>query len=476
MSSPNTAEELQRLTTVLAAQREAYGKAPYPSLQERREHLDRLEKVLRENIDAIVESLNTDFGGRSADETKIAEILTSLEGIKYYRKRIKKWMQPERRSLGLMGFPGEATVIHQPLGVVGIIVPWNYPLYLALGPLIAALAAGNRAMIKMSEFTPRTGELVKRLLASVFDEDHVAVFNGDVEVATAFSALPFDHLLFTGSTAVGRHIMRAAADNLTPVTLELGGKSPAIISADVPMKDAAERLCFGKSFNAGQTCVAPDYVLCPRDRVEQFVEQFRSSFASFYPTLKHNQDYTSIIDERQHKRLKSYLDDARKKGARIIEINPAKEDMSEGTNKIPLHLVLNANDSMKVMQEEIFGPILPIIPYNNLQEALDYINDRPRPLALYYFGYNKREQEYVLTHTRSGGVSINDTLMHVAQDDMPFGGVGHSGSGRYHGREGFETFSCVKGVHAKQRLNSGSLVFAPHGTLLHKLVYSVFIR
>lgn len=469
-------KQIQTLNRLFDAQRQAFRQNMTPSLEERKDNLKRLKQALLSHKKQLIEAINEDFGSRSPDETLLAEMMPSVQGINYALKNLKSWMSPSKRHVSLLFFPAKNEVQYQPLGVVGIIVPWNYPLYLAIGPLTCALAAGNRVLIKMSEYTPKTAETLKAVLAEVFQEDLVAVVTGDADVAVEFSRKPFDHLLFTGSTAVGKHVMRAAADNLTPVTLELGGKSPAIISADVPMKDAAERLCFGKSFNAGQTCVAPDYVLCPRDRVDQFVEQFRSSFASFYPTLKHNRDFTSIIDERQHKRLKSYLDDARKKGARIIEVNPAKEDMSEGTNKMPLYLVLNANDSMKVLQEEIFGPILPIIPYNSLQEALDYINDRPRPLALYYFGYNKREQEYVLTHTRSGGVSINDTLMHVAQDDMPFGGVGHSGTGRYHGREGFETFSCVKGVHIKQRMNSGSLVFAPHGTLLHKLVYSVFIR
>src|SRR5690625_666133 len=475
MSSPNTAEELQRLTTVLAAQREAYGKAPYPSLQERREHLDRLEKVLRENIDAIVEALNTDFGGRSADETKIAEILTSLEGIKYYRKRIKKWMQPERRSLGLMGFRGEATVIHQPLGVVGIIVPWNCPLYLALGPLIAALAAGNRAMIKMSEFTPRTGELVKRLLASVFDEDHVAVFNGDVEVATAFSALPFDHLLFTGSTAVGRHIMRAAADNLTPVTLELGGKSPAIIGADYPMQDAVERIAFGKCFNAGQTCVSPDYLLCPEHRIDEFVEEFKRQISAMYPTIIDNPDVTSIINDRQHKRLQEYLVDAEAKGAKVIQINPANEDFSN-TRKMPFTLVLNVTEEMRIANEEIFGPLLIVHGYQKLEDAVAHVNAGPRPLALYYFDWSNERARYVITHTHSGGVCINDTMSHVAIDDLPFGGVGDSGMGQYHGYEGFLTFTKPKSVFRKGRMNATAMLLPPFNRKIHDWVYKLMLK
>lgn len=475
MSSPNTAEELQRLTTVLAAQREAYGRAPYPSLQERRDHLDRLERMLRQNIDAIVAALNADFGGRSADETKIAEIITSLEGIKYYRKRIKKWMQPERRGLGLMGFPGEATVVQQPLGVVGIIVPWNYPLYLALGPLIAALAAGNRAMIKMSEFTPRTGELVKSLLASEFDESHVAVFNGDVEVASAFSALPFDHLLFTGSTAVGRHIMRAAAENLTPVTLELGGKSPTIIGEDYPMKDAVERIAFGKCFNAGQTCVSPDYLLCPEHRVSEFVAEFTAQISAMYPTVIDNPDVTSIINERQHQRLSEYLTDAEAKGAKVIRVNPANEDFSN-TRKMPYTLVLNVTDDMRIANEEIFGPILIVHSYKTLEEAVTYINARPRPLALYYFDWSNERARYVITHTHSGGVCINDTMTHVAIDDLPFGGVGDSGMGQYHGHEGFLTFSKPKSVFRKGRMNGTAMLLPPFNRKVHELVYKLMLK
>lgn len=469
-------KQIQVLHRLFEAQRRAFHENMTPSLEERRENLKRLKQVLLRHKERLIQAINADFGNRSRDETLLAEMMPSVQGINYALKNLRDWMRPSRRHVGLLFMPAKNEVHYQPLGVIGIIVPWNYPLYLAIGPLTCALAAGNRAMIKMSEYTPKTAECLKAVLAEAFHEDLVAVITGDQDVAVEFSKKAFDHLLFTGSTAVGRHVMRAAAENLTPVTLELGGKSPAIISADVPMKDAAERICFGKSFNAGQTCVAPDYVLCPRDRIEQFVEQVQASFATFYPSLKDNRDFTSIIDERQYNRLKSYLADARKKGARIIEINPAREDLSEGTRKIPLTLVLDAKDNMKVMQEEIFGPILPVVPYSSLQDALDYVNERPRPLALYYFGYNRDEQQHVIKHTRSGGVCINDTLMHVAQDDMPFGGVGHSGTGRYHGHEGFQTFSCVKSVHTKQRLNSGALIFAPHGTLLHKLVYSIFIR
>lgn len=475
MSSTHIADELQRLTPVLTAQREAYGRAPYPSLQHRRKHLDLLEKVVRENIDNIVAALDADFGGRSADETKIAEILTSLEGIKYYRRHIKKWMRPERRKLGLMGFPGEATVIHQPLGVIGVIVPWNYPIYLAVGPLIAALAAGNRVMIKMSEFTPKTGELLKRILATVFDERQVAVFNGDVEVATAFAALPFDHLLFTGSTTVGRHIMRAAADNLTPVTLELGGKSPTILGEDYPMKDAVERIAFGKCFNAGQTCVSPDYLLCPEHRIDEFVNEFTRQVGAMYPTIVDNPDVTSIINERQHARLQEYLRDAQEKGAKIIAVNPANEDFGD-TRKMPYTLVLNVTDDMRIANEEIFGPILIVHGYRTLEEAVAYVNERPRPLALYYFDWNNERARYVITHTHSGGVCINDTMSHVAIDDLPFGGVGDSGMGQYHGYEGFLTFTRPKAVFRKGRINATAMLLPPFNRKIHDWVYKLMLK
>lgn len=475
MSGFNAEQELQRLDEVLAAQRNTYMLSPYPSLKERRANLDRLREMIQTNVDELVQALNDDFGNRSADETKIAEIITSLEGIKYYRKRIKKWMQPEQRQLGTMGLGGSASVIQQPLGVVGIIVPWNYPLYLALGPLIAAIAAGNRAMIKMSEFTPKTGELLKKIIADYFPEDHIAVFNGEVDVAAAFSALPFDHLLFTGSTNVGRHIMRAAAENLTPVTLELGGKSPAIISPDFPMKDAVERIAFGKCFNAGQTCVSPDYLLCPEGRENEFVAEFKRQIGEMYPNVIDNPDVTSIINQRQYDRLQSYLTEAREKGAKVIEVNPASEDFST-SRKMPYTLVFNATDDMRITKEEIFGPILLVHSYTTLKEAVDFVNARPRPLALYYFDWSNANADYVVNHTHSGGVCINDTMTHVAIDDLPFGGIGESGMGQYHGYEGFLTFTKPKPIYRKGRINSTKQLLPPFNTKIHELAYKLFLK
>ena len=466
-----TNSEFERLQSLLEQLRRAFQADPYPSAADRVQWLDALHRLLASNQQAIIEAISADFGNRSADETRLAEIMPSLHGIHYARRRLRRWMKPSRRSVGLAFQPASAKVVYQPLGVIGIIVPWNYPLYLAIGPLIGALAAGNRVMLKMSESTSATGLLLKDLLAQVFPEDQVAVVLGEADVGIAFSRLPFDHLLFTGSTSIGRQVMRAAAENLTPVTLELGGKSPAIVSANVPLADAAERIAFGKTLNAGQTCVAPDYVLVPRARIEGFIEAYRQVIRRFYPQLSDNPDYTSIINPRQQARLQDYLDDAQARGARLLPLFEQSQD-----RRMPHHLLLDVTDEMRVMQDEIFGPLLPIVPYDDLEQALAYVNARPRPLALYYFGYDKAEQQTVLERTHSGGVCLNDTLLHVAQDDLPFGGVGPSGMGHYHGHEGFLTFSKAKGVFIKQRFNASRLIYPPYGKALQKLVYRLFIR
>lgn len=459
------------LVPLLERQRAAFARQPMPSADERLQWLEALRHLIEVNQRSLVEAISEDFGNRSADETLLAEVMPCLHGIRDARRRLRGWMKPSRRRVGLAFQPASARVVYQPLGVVGIIVPWNYPLFLAIAPLVGALAAGNRVMIKMSESTPATSLRLKTLLAEIFAEDQVAVVLGDAEVGIAFSQLPFDHLLFTGSTAVGRHVMRAAADNLTPVTLELGGKSPAIVSHEVPLADAAERIAFGKTLNAGQTCVAPDYVLVPRERVEGFVEAYRQVVARFYPTLADNPDYTSIINERQLARLRGYLSDAEIKGARIVPLFADGQD-----RRMPHALLLDVNDDMRVMQDEIFGPLLPIVPYDRPEDAIAYINARPRPLALYYFGYDKREQQRVIERTHSGGVCLNDTLLHVAQDDLPFGGIGPSGMGHYHGHEGFLTFSKAKGVLGKQRFNAARLIYPPYGRPLQRLLQKLFVR
>ncbi len=466
---------IERMKRIFDAQKSACRQHPFPSTEQRAEHIQRLKPMLLDNMDAWIAALNADFGNRSADETKLAELLTSVEGIKYNAKHLRKWMKPSKRKVGAAQWPGKVWVEYQPLGVVGIIVPWNYPLYLAIGPLLSALAAGNRVMIKMSESTPRTGALLEELIGQTFDEDQVAVINGEVDVGAAFSTLAFDHLLFTGSTSVGRHIMRAAAENLTPVTLELGGKSPCIIGQDFPMKDAAERIAFGKCLNSGQTCVAPDYILCPEQRVDEFVDAWTAQINQLYPTLRDNPDYTSIINERQYQRLRGYLDDAREKGARIVEINPANEDLT-GSRKIPHTLVLDVNDDMKIASDEIFGPLMLVVPYKTLDDALDYVNDRPRPLALYYFDWNSDNGDHVLRNTHAGGVCLNDTITQVGVDDIPFGGIGPSGMGHYHGPEGFLTFSKAKGVYKKGKMNATKHILPPYGRGMHKLVYKFMLK
>ncbi|MGY4636350.1 coniferyl aldehyde dehydrogenase [Pseudomonas sp. TE24901] len=464
-------QALDQLQDLFDAQRRAYAANPMPPAAQRQQWLKALRDLLSDERQALINAISQDFSHRSADETLFAELMPSLHGIHYASKHLKRWMKPSRRAVGIAFQPASAKVIYQPLGVVGVIVPWNYPLYLAIGPLVGALAAGNRVMLKLSESTPATGELLKALLAKIFPEDLVCLVLGEAEVGMAFSKLPFDHLLFTGATSIGKHVMRAAAEHLTPVTLELGGKSPAIVSADVPLKDAAERIAFGKALNAGQTCVAPDYVLVPEDRVDGFVEAYTQAIRGFYPTLADNPDYTAIINERQLARLNAYVKDATDKGATLIPL------YDQGQARRMAHsLLLNVSDEMTVMQDEIFGPVLPIVPYRGLDQAFAYINGRPRPLALYYFGYNKAEQNRVLHETHSGGVCLNDTLLHVAQDDMPFGGIGPSGMGHYHGHEGFLTFSKAKGVLVKQRLNAAKLIYPPYGKSIQKLIQKLFVR
>ncbi|WP_248769514.1 coniferyl aldehyde dehydrogenase [Pseudomonas sp. MWU12-2345] len=464
-------QQLDQLQRQFQAQRQAYAAHPMPPAEQRRQWLDSLRQLLSDERQALIDAISQDFGNRSADETLLGELMPSLHGIQHARRHLKGWMKASRRRVGLAFQPASAKVVYQPLGVIGVIVPWNYPLFLSIGPLVGALAAGNRVMLKLSESTPATGLLLKELLGRVFPEDQVCVVLGEAEIGMAFSKLPFDHLLFTGATSIGRHVMRAAAENLTPVTLELGGKSPAIVSQDVPLKDAAERIAFGKTLNAGQTCVAPDYVLVPEDRVGAFVEAYRQAVRGFYPTLVDNPDYTSIINDRQLTRLNGYLSDATSKGALLIPLF----DQGQG-RRMGHSLLLNVSDEMTLMQDEIFGPLLPIVPYKGLDEAFAYINNRPRPLALYYFGYNKAEQQRVLDETHSGGVCLNDTLLHVPQEDLPFGGIGPSGMGHYHGHEGFLTFSKAKGVLTKQRFNAARLIYPPYGKSIQKLIQKLFVR
>ncbi|QXH56347.1 coniferyl aldehyde dehydrogenase [Pseudomonas maumuensis] len=476
MTSPAVLPPVQSdldLQATFDAQRRAFAGNPMPPATQRRQWLKSLREALLADQEQLITAIDDDFSGRSRDETLLAELMPSVMGLRDAEKQLGRWMRPSRRKVGLAFQPASARVQYQPLGVVGIIVPWNYPLFLAIGPLTGALAAGNRVMLKLSESTPASGQALKNMLERVFPSDLVSVVLGEVEVGQAFARLPFDHLLFTGATSVGRHVMLAAAQNLTPVTLELGGKSPAIVSADVPLDTAAERIAFGKTLNAGQTCVAPDYVLVNRERLGAFAEAYQRAVRRLYPRLTGNLDYSAIINERQLGRLNRLLDDAREQGAQVIDLYP---DEPRQGRRLPPHLLLEVNDSMQVMQDEIFGPLLPVVPYDRLDDALAYINQRPRPLALYYFGYDRGEQARVLRDTHSGGVCLNDTLLHVAQDDLPFGGVGPSGMGHYHGHEGFLTFSKAKAVLAKQRINAAKVIYPPYGKALQRLVYKLFIR
>jgi coniferyl-aldehyde dehydrogenase len=365
--------------------------------------------------------------------------------------------------------PGRSRIIRQPLGVVGIISPWNYPLQLALAPLIGALAAGNRAMIKPSELTPAFSKALASAISEKFAPDEVSVVTGDASVGKLFSALPFDHLVFTGSTAVGREVAQAAAKNLTPVTLELGGKSPAIIDSSCKLESVIDRIAWGKLINAGQTCIAPDYMLVPRNDVDRFVQALRNSMLRLYPKFRSNTDYSGIISERHLRRLRDLVDDARQRGARVIEIEPVSDAVFT-TRQLAPTILLDVSDGMRVMNEEIFGPILPIVPYDKIEEALAYVNRHDRPLALYWFGEDRAVRDQVLTGTISGGVSINDTLLHIAQEELPFGGIGASGQGHYHGEYGFRQFSKEKPIFIQSRFSGGAMIRPPYKASIGRLL------
>jgi coniferyl-aldehyde dehydrogenase len=422
-----------------------------------------LEQVVRHQA-AFAAAISADFGHRATVETELGEILMVVNGIKHARRNLGRWMRPQHRSVAWQFRPGNARVLHQPLGVIGIIAPWNYPVQLSLAPLTAAIAAGNRVMLKPSELTPRTAELLHRMLGEIFPEDQIAVIHGGPEVAQAFGRLPLDHLLFTGSGAVGREVMCAAAERLTPVTLELGGKSPVIVCPDYPVRNASRLIAMGKLFNAGQTCIAPDYALVPADTLDRFVEAISTEIRALYPAIPDNPDYTSIVSDRHHSRLAALVDDAAAKGARIVTLG------SGGNRKFPPTLVLDATPEMAVMREEIFGPILPILPYASLDAAIALINGGDRPLALYCFSHDHGTVDQVLARTLSGGVTVNGTLLHCAQEELPFGGVGGSGFGAYHGRAGFERFSHARAVYQPGRLNPIETLRPPYGRLARLIV------
>ncbi len=457
------------LHDALARARAGYQANRMPSADARRAALTKLDRLLTENVSALAAAISADFSNRSIHETQLLEIFPARSAVLDARRHVKGWMAPKRAWASLWFLPARIELRPQPLGVIGIIVPWNYPIFLAVAPLAGALAAGNRVIIKMSEFTPKTGSLFAQLVGKYFSPDWVTVVTGGAEVARQFSALPFDHLLFTGSTDVGRQVMRAAAEHLTPVTLELGGKSPAIVGPECKITEACEKIMFGKLLNAGQTCIAPDYVLLPRAQEQAFAVAAQQVVARLYPTLLNNPDYTSIVNPRHVARLTGYLEDAAARGATILPLSPANESML-GSQKIAPTLVANVNDGMRIMQDEIFGPLLPLVPYDNLDQAIAYVNRRPRPLALYYFGNFDDHIQRVLNETVAGGVTINEALLHVSQDKLPFGGVGPSGIGAYHGKFGFDTFSKQKPIFHQSALNGLSLFKPPYGKRFESMI------
>ena len=460
------------LHQTLSLLRNAQVKDPTPNWSVRAARLRKLETLLREQRDAFAAAINEDFGCRPKEETDLLELFPSLSGLRHALRHGRRWMKPKKGLADLVFLPASTTLMPQPRGVVGIIVPWNYPLYLAVGPLIDALAAGNRVMVKMSEFTPRFSALFAEKIATCFAPDEVSVITGDADVAQAFSALPFDHLLFTGSTAVGHHVMRAASQHLTPVTLELGGKSPAIIGPGARFDHAVERILYGKMVNAGQTCIAPDYVLLPRQQVGQFVVAAKNAVTRLYPDIASRGQYTSVATDKHYQRLAALRDNAVAAGAKAEALGDTTPDATR--RFLPPTLLTDVDDAMTVMKEEIFGPLLPLVPYDSIDEAIAYIGSHAHPLALYLFEDNRGTVDHVLARTQAGGVTVNDTLYHIAQHGLPFGGVGKSGMGGYHGEAGFRTFSHMKPVFRQARVNGVGMLNPPYGAMFKRMLGLLF--
>ncbi len=467
-------QEIEVINTLFQQQKIAHNKILYPSASERISDIIRLKKALIARERKFIEAMKIDFGHRSEDDAKFGDILTTVMSANNAIKRLKRWMKPSKRHVSVLFQPAKAQVQYQPLGVIGIITPWNYPIFLALGPLITALSAGNHAIIKMSEFTPATNEQMSKLIAEVFPPEQVTVVNGGAKVAAHFSSIPFDHIVFTGSSAVGRKVMTAAAQNLTPVTLKLGGKSPVIIDPDIDINVAVERFIMAKTINSGQTCVAPDYILCPEEKITELCAVLKTRFHEMYAHVGSNPDYSGIINDAQFSRLQNLMADAQAKGAQVTPL--LEESADELARKIPLTLLTNVNDDMTIMQQEIFGPLLPILPYKTFNDAINYINMRPKPLALYLMSFDLQRQQQVLKYTKAGGVCINDAAFHAAQDDLPFGGVGESGMGHYHGKEGFLALSKAKPIFSRGRFSLGSIIFPPYNKYIHQLIYKFFIK
>jgi len=471
---PSIEESKARMRMVLDLQKATQTRKGPPTAAQRKDRLNRAIELLLTHKDDFANAIIADFGTRSRDMTMLTDIAGAIGPLKQARENLEKWMKPQRRpvtprALGVLG--AKAEIRYQPKGVVGVISPWNFPVSLAMDAIAGAFAAGNRVMLKPSEFTPATSALMAQTIDLYFDEDELAVILGGPDVGAAFAGLPFDHLIFTGATSVGRHVMRAAAENLTPVTLELGGKSPVVIGRSADMAKTAARVMNGKTMNAGQVCLAPDYVLAPKEQLNSFVDAAKTATAQLFPTIRENGDYSAMINQRHYDRVRGLIDDAKAKGAQVIEINPAGEDFSQQEHrKIPPTLIINATDDMAVMQEEIFGPVLPVRTYTALDETISEINARPRPLALYYFGDDSAESEALLERTHSGGVTINDVIFHFAMDEMPFGGVGPSGMGAYHGEYGFREFSHAKSILRQTPSELLAMLRPPYGEKFRKQV------
>jgi len=454
---------------LLARQRAAFRDAT-PDYERRMATLKLLEAAVLDRQVEIVQAVNADFGGRARQETLALELAPLVDAIRHTRRHLAKWMKPRRVGAGINFFPATARIICQPLGVIGIIGAWNYPIFLALSPLVDAIAAGNHALMKPSELAPASAALLQKIIADTFPEEYIAVVTGDAKVAAEFAALPFDHLLFTGSTRVGKLVMRAASENLTPVTLELGGKCPAIIHPEFPLRSAAERILTGKLYNAGQTCLAPDYVFVHESQQEELIAVANEVARQLYPSWSDNPDYTRIINAAHFARLNDCVADAAARGAKIISLGEKADQWNAEKRIFPPVILLNVDESMKVMQEEIFGPILPLMTFRDIEEALRYVNDHERPLALYYFDHHSQRIEHVLRTTVSGGVTINDVIYHIAQNNLPFGGVGASGMGQYHGKAGFETFSKKKGVLMQSRFSTLKFLRPPYGPMAERVI------
>jgi coniferyl-aldehyde dehydrogenase len=443
--------------------------AAMPTLGERLDRLARLRAAVFENETSFEQAISADFGHRSRIETAIAETMLVYGEIRHAAKHLRKWMAPRRVSTALQFMPARNRLMPQPLGVVGIIAPWNYPLQLTLAPAVAALAAGNRVMIKPSELVPRFSALLKEVIATKFDATEMIVTGIEDDVSKAFASLPFDHLMFTGSTRVGRLVAEAAGRNLTPVTLELGGKSPAIIDRSADLAVAAQRIAYGKLLNAGQTCIAPDYALVPEAQVQDFADRVQAHMQTMFGTDPGNADYTSIVSDRHYARLEALVADAAAEGARIMQAAKPDDPAWKSKRKFPPTIVIGATPDMTIMQEEIFGPLLPVVGYKDAGEPVAYINKHDRPLALYWFGKDDAARDEVLARTVSGGVTVNDCLFHFTQINQPMGGVGASGSGAYHGEWGFDTLSKLKPVFYRSPFNRLADLYPPYGAGIARL-------